>query len=112
MEYKKTQTRKCKETGEPVDYYKIELYDGCSDPDFESLPEHWKNAICSMEGEKKSNRHWPNQFYSTFRLGSMGMKGKRLVNGIYIDWDWENDDVIKITWNGHTLEEAYKEWSK
>tara|TARA_R110000772_G_C13235259_1_gene433149 strand:- start:44 stop:376 length:333 start_codon:yes stop_codon:yes gene_type:complete len=108
MEYCKTQTRKCKETDEPVNYYKIELYNGDMDPDFNSLPEHWKDAIWKMEGEKKSNRSWPDQFYCSYKLGRMGMEGKRLENGIWIDWNWENDNTIKITWSGQPLEDAYK----
>ena len=106
MEYCKTQTRKCKVTGEPVDYYKITM-DDYSDPDFDTLPEHWKDAIWQMEGERKSNRHDPDQFYSSYKLGRMGVKHNRLENGIYIDWDWENGGDIIITWNGLPLEEAY-----
>tara|TARA_R110001606_G_scaffold370002_1_gene526278 strand:- start:40 stop:348 length:309 start_codon:yes stop_codon:yes gene_type:complete len=101
MNYRKTQTRN------GIDYYRIDLDDGWEDVDFKKLPAHWPEYILELEREdKKSNKNWPDPFYSG-REGrrKMSMDGRRLVDGIIIVWDLDNDNFY-ITWNGKPLEEA------
>jgi hypothetical protein len=105
MNYRKTKTIK------GIDYYRIDLDCGDSDPDFSKLPEHWQQACWDLEGEdKKSNKNWPDPFYSKQqRLRDpnlrMRLENNRLVNGIYIYWDIDSADTY-ITWNGFPLEAA------
>ena len=47
MKYSKTKTIK------GIDYYRIDLDCGDSDPDFSKLPEHWQQACWDLEGEDK-----------------------------------------------------------
>ena len=108
MNYRKTRTRN------DIDYYRIDLDGGWYDPEREKLPAHWQEYILDLERKgKKSNKNWPDPFYSG-REGSRKMsmaysktdyKGGRLVNGIIIVWDEDNDNFY-ITWNGKPLEEA------
>ena len=107
MNYRKTRTKN------DIDYYRIDLDGGWDDPDRETLPAHWQESILDLEREdKKTNRNWPDPFYSG-REGSRKMRMEqlednkigRLVNGIIIVWD-EDNDKFYITWNGKPLEEA------
>jgi hypothetical protein len=103
MIYRKTKTIK------GIDYYRIELDCGDQDPDFYKLPEHWQEACWDLEAEdKKSNKNWPNNFYSSASIKKdrslrMDIDNGRLVNGIYIHWDNDNSEHY-ITWNGQPLE--------
>lgn len=103
MDYRKTKTIK------GIDYYRIDLESGDQDPDFEKLPEHWQEACWDCErDDRKSNRTWPDPFYSKQKISQdknyrMTTEGSRLVNGIYITWDHDNDEFY-ITWNGLGLE--------
>ena len=105
MKYRKTKTIK------GIDYYRIDLDCGDSDPEFSKLPEHWQRACWDLEGEdKKSNKNWPDSFYSKEAIKKdrslrMDTDNGRLVNGIYIHWDLDNSEHY-ITWNGQPLEQA------
>jgi hypothetical protein len=105
MIYRKTKTVN------GIDYYRIELNGGDQDPEFDKLPEHWKRACWDLESEdKKSNLNWPDSFYSKEAITKdrnlrMKTDNRRLVNGIHIRWDNDNDEHY-ITWNGQPLEAA------
>ena len=105
MKYRKTKTIK------GIDYYRIDLDCGDSDPEFSKLPEHWQRACWDLECEdKKSNKNWPDSFYSKEAIKKdrslrMDTDNGRLVNGIYIHWDLDNSEHY-ITWNGQPLEQA------
>jgi hypothetical protein len=103
MNYRKTKTIK------GIDYYRIDLDGGNYDPDFDQLPEHWQQAIWTLESDdKKSNKNWPDEFYTSATIKQdrnlrMTVDNGRLVNGIYITWDNDNSEHY-ITWNGQPLE--------
>jgi hypothetical protein len=105
MNYRKTKTIK------GIEYYRIDLEGGDVDSDFLKLPKHWQQACWDLESEdKKSNKNWPDEFYSSDVREQksclrMHMDNGRLVNGIYIHWDNDNSEHY-ITWNGQPLETA------